>query len=88
MLFLSLPPSLSPQFPECDDKKAISVSCLDLTYSISFRSHQVKDEKKDLTVAVVLNDLTEEEGSSDKVVKERVWLGGLAGVYCTEEFYY
>ncbi len=66
MLFPSLPPSLSPQFPECDDKKAISVSCLDMTYSISFRSHQVKDEKKDLTVAVVLNDLTEEEGSSDK----------------------
>ncbi len=68
---------------------------------------------------MVLNNLTEEEGSSDKgkwvwllnawvgVVggharylmrrsggalsgcgRERVWLGGLAGVYCTEEFYF
>ncbi len=75
---------LHAQFPECDDKKAISVSCLDLTYSISFRSHQVKDEKKDLTVAVVLNDLTEEEGSSDKgkwVWLLSAWVGVVGGMY-------
>ena len=58
------------------------MSCLDLTYSISFRSHQVKDEKKDLTVAVVLNDLTEEEGSSDKgklVWLLNAWVGVVGG---------
>ena len=48
---------------------------MDLTYFISFRSHQVKDEKKDLMVVVVLKDLMtdlEEEGSSDK--GKWVWL--------------
>ena len=55
-------------------------------HSISFRRHQVKDEKKDLTVAVVLNNLTEEEVSSDK--GKWVWflsacMGRCGGWACT-----
>ncbi len=47
------------QFPDCDDDNAISVSCLDLCYSVKARV--LKDEKKDETAPVVLLEILEEE---------------------------
>ena len=47
------------QFPDCDDDNAISVSCLDLCYSVKARA--LKDEKKDETAPVVLLEILEED---------------------------
>ena len=47
------------QFPDCDDDNAISVSCLDLCYSVKARV--LKDEKKDETAPVVLLEILEED---------------------------
>ena len=54
------------QFPYCEDEDAISVSCLDVHYSVSFRTKKaVKDEKKDQTAPVVLNDIAESSDEED-----------------------
>ena len=54
------------QFPYCVDEDAISVSCLDVNYSVSFRAKKaVKDEKKDQTAPVVLNDIAESSDEED-----------------------
>lgn len=51
------------QFPYCDEKSAISVSCLDLCYAVKFKDNKaLKDERKDKTAPVVLHDL-DEDGS-------------------------
>lgn len=51
------------QFPYCDEKSAISVSCLDLCYAVKFKDNKaLKDERKDKTAPVVLRDL-DEDGS-------------------------
>ena len=34
------------QFPECTDESGVSISCLDLCYSVTIRTKKVKDEKK------------------------------------------
>ena len=61
-LFLTPPHSaLFLQFPDCEDNQAIAVSCLDLSYRITFETNKkLKDERTDHTQAVVLNDLTEQ----------------------------
>ena len=48
------------QFPDCADENGVSVSCLDLHYSVTVRTTQVKDEKKDDTAPVVLRRLQSE----------------------------
>ena len=37
----------------------ISVSCLDVCYSVTVKARKVKDEKKDETTPIVLGDLDE-----------------------------
>lgn len=47
---------------ECDDRDKISVSCLDLTYSITYKiTKTIKDESKDETNIVALLDIPTEE---------------------------
>ena len=58
------------QFPECLPENSVSVSCLDLCYSVTVKAKKVKDEKKDQTTAIVLGNLSEpekdgEEGAAD-----------------------
>lgn len=49
------------QLQECDENDKISVSCLDLTYSITYKvSKKIKDEGKDETNTVVLHDIPDE----------------------------
>ena len=48
------------QFPDCPDKDAISVACLDLRYTVKVRS-QMKDERKDNVTPLVLSDLNPED---------------------------
>ena len=46
---------------ECEEKDKISVSCLDLTYSITYKiTKKIKDERKDETDTVALNDIAKE----------------------------
>ena len=52
------------QFPECTDEKCVSVSCLDLHYSVTVRTTKVKDERKDETVLLVLK-MRESQGEVD-----------------------
>lgn len=59
---------------ECDDK--ISVSCLDLSYSIAYKiTKKVKDESQDETNTIALLDIPEtelvdeEEGKSIYVLR-------------------
>lgn len=59
-------PFYSLQFPDCDDDNAISVSCLDLCYSI--KTGVLKDEEKDETAPVVLLDIL--EGDENDRIKE------------------
>lgn len=42
------------------------MSCLDLTYTVTFKTKQVKDERKDQTEAVVLNELTEQQKAANE----------------------
>ena len=35
------------QFPDCDDEDAISVSCLDIYYTVKFKKTKVLDDKDD-----------------------------------------
>ena len=57
--------SLDAQFPHCEDGKKISVSCLDLCYTVKWkRRKEFKDEKKDETSPVILHGLMEEEESN------------------------
>lgn len=60
------------QFPYCDEKTAISVSCLDLYYAVTFKDTKAfKDEKKDKTAPVVLQNLDEEDSDCGS---EEGWL--------------
>ena len=54
------------QFPHCDDESAISVSCLDLYYSVTLykESKDLKDEKNDKTAPLVLHNLEEDDTDS------------------------
>ena len=48
----------------------ISVSCLDLTYSVKLRRQAVfKDEKKDETSPVLLQDLVEEDSDQGPLAR-------------------
>ena len=60
------------QFPYCDDESAVSVSCLDLSYSVNFKA--LKDAKEDRTVPVVLHNLEEEDPNSKSVNGESLSL--------------
>lgn len=52
----------------CEEEDAIAVSCLDLSYSISFKqSKKVKDERTDKTEALVLNELEEKKKSEENM---------------------
>lgn len=54
------------QFPFCDEKSAVSVSCLDLCYSVKFKDTKaLKDERKDQTAPVILQNLAEDESDSE-----------------------
>eukprot|EP00731_Ephydatia_muelleri_P033327 Em0028g2a len=58
------------QFPDCADEHGVSVSCLDLHYSVTVRTTKVKDEKKDDTAPVVLRRLhSEPQGHTDDATK-------------------
>ena len=35
------------QFPDCDDEDAISVSCLDIYYTVKLKKTKVLDDKDD-----------------------------------------
>ena len=64
------------QMPHCENDKKISVSCLDLCYSVKLRRREeFKDEKKDETNPLVLHGLVEEE-------EEEGEEGSLAGIVC------
>ena len=53
------------QLPYCDET-AVSVSCLDLCYAIKFKDNKaLKDERKDKTAPVVLQNLDEDDSSSE-----------------------
>lgn len=54
------------QFPQCDDENAISVSCLDLYYSVTLykENKALKDEKDDKTAPLVLHNLEEDDTDS------------------------
>ena len=47
------------QFPVCEPDNYISVSCLNLSYSVTVKAKKIKDEKKDETTPIVLGDLSE-----------------------------
>ena len=51
------------QFPQCEDGNAVSVSCLDLHYSVTgfIESKALKDEKRDKTAPLVLQNLEEDD---------------------------
>ena len=51
------------QFPECADENGVSVSCLDLHYSVTVRTTKVKDERKDETVPLILKKLESHDES-------------------------
>ena len=55
------------QFPECLHENTVSVSCLDLSYSVTVKARKVKDEKKDETTAIVLGNLNEPEKDEEGV---------------------
>jgi hypothetical protein len=62
---------------KCDDKDKISVSCLDLTCSITYKTTKViKDESKDETQLVALN-IPREELVDEKEGKELSFTAGL-----------
>ena len=45
------------QFPDCDDEDAISVSCLDLYYTVKFKKKKVHDDKDDEITPHLLQNL-------------------------------
>lgn len=52
------------QFPDCDEENAISVSCLDIFYSVTvLMGTKSVDERNDKTSLVVLQNLIEEDSS-------------------------
>lgn len=60
---------------ECDDKDKISVSCLDLTYSITYKITKViKDESKDETCELVALDIPIEELADEEEGKLQMLL--------------
>lgn len=48
------------EFPECANENGVSVSCLDLQYSVTVRTAHVKDEKKDDIAPIALKRLQSE----------------------------
>ena len=50
------------QFPYCDDESAMSVSCLDLCYSVTFE--KLMDERDDKIAPYVLKELEEDDTDS------------------------
>ena len=45
------------QFPDCDDEDAISVSCLDIYYTVKFKKTKVLDDKDDKFAPLLLDNL-------------------------------
>ena len=45
------------QFPDCDDEDAISVSCLDIYYTVKFKKTKVLDDKDDKIAPLLLDNL-------------------------------
>ena len=48
------------QCPTCGNDNAISLSCLDLSYSVTLYKKDLKDEKNDKTAPFVLHNLDED----------------------------
>ena len=47
---------------DCEENNKISVSCLDLTYSITYKiTTKIKDESQDVTNTIALLDIPENE---------------------------
>ena len=55
------------QCPTCDDDNAISLSCLDLSYSVTLYKERkdLKDEKIDKTAPFVLHNLEDDDNDTD-----------------------
>ena len=55
------------QCPTCDNDNAISLSCLDLSYSVTLYKERkdLKDEKKDKTAPFVLHNLEDDDTDTD-----------------------
>lgn len=62
------------QFPQCDDENAISVSCLDLYYSVTLykENKALKDEKDDKTAPLVLHNLEEDDPDSSGLLHDNI----------------
>ena len=44
------------QFPDCDDEDAISVSCLDIYYTVKFKKTKVLDDKDNKITPLLLDN--------------------------------
>lgn len=52
---------------ECSERDKISVSCLDLSYSITYKVTKViKDESKDETKTVALHDIHDDDDDEEE----------------------
>lgn len=74
------------QLSECNDRDKISVSCLDLTYSITYKiTKTIKDESKDETNFVALHDIAEEELVHEEEGMENVYFAWLYVIIILEK---
>ena len=64
------------QFPLCADEAGVSVSCLDLHYSVTVRTTQVKDEKKDDSLPLVLKRLENRDDTDSAPLLTGKWRRG------------
>lgn len=81
----------SLNFPLCDENDAVSVSCLDLCYSVKFGSKKMlNDERKDETAPIVLTDIPVYVADQDQDNRELAFLQlyQLSVVHtCMQEFF-